>query len=443
MNLRLKKMLALLVCFTTIAVSAGCSTKGKNTESNAVNLNTKDLDDTAEDQLAMQKEIKGKGGNITILWPGTDDSFIAQCYKQQYSAMCGGTIDFVCVQYSDVQQKLVAMHQSGQDPDLVNLTNQDFPSMMYKNILTGLNDKIDFSNSCWDKKRSLLEQFAWDGVNYFVPDLNSDMFLWWNRSIFEQAGISSDEMPDALLENDNWTWDTFYELEKKVADVNNGVYGFGNTGNLLYWFAASAGEDFVKYGENGFESNVKNPNLTRAMNMLKKTTDVSLAVDDGNKAYDLFKRGKVAMLLSITITKDKVPSQMLKDGTIEATVFPRDPNMKEYCTMANIGGYGIPIGSKNIDAAVAFLKMFRASDYYNREMSKISDNMANFDDNTKAIRDKINDENKLVPCYSLGIKEIQTLCWNSIGTLRQGATTWETVAAGLDPQLKSELNKLG
>lgn len=399
-------------------------------------------------QKQLRQKIKNKGGNLTILCAYNHESYLGQCLVQQYKALCGGTLKFVTAGYGDMQQKLATMHQAGEDPDVYWMTNQDFPSLMYKNILMPLNDKIDFSGAEWDEKRELLNTLSWDGQNYFTPTIEPDGFIFWNRTLFEQAGIPENEMPDALVKANNWTWDTFYNLEKRVANTANGIYGFAQNANFCYSVPASAGEDFVKYGSDGFVSNVKSANFTRAMNQYKKFCDSNYYVPVGSNAMDLFKRSKLAMMHNnALIMQDETLAAMYKDGTIEFTHIPRDPQQKEYIYMGNVGGYAIPIGCKNVDASVAFLEMFQASDYYAAQLKKY-DVYERYHLNEKGIKFMQEREKcKVVPCYSLGIKEIQQLCWTAIGRnegcLNYGSTTWESVAASLDPQINNELNKLG
>ena len=97
-----------------------------------------------------------------------------------------------------------------------------------------LNEHIDFSGEVWNNKKEWLETLAWDGNCYFIPSLEPDGYFYWNRTLLEQAGIPENEMPDALVEADNWTWDTFYDLVKRTTNTANGIYGFGQNVNLCY-----------------------------------------------------------------------------------------------------------------------------------------------------------------------------------------------------------------
>lgn len=444
------RMLCALLSAAMVFSAAGCGKEVKK-ETVIPEITIGDEGDNANISAAqseLRQKIKDKGGDLTILCAYNEESYLGQCLVQQYKALCGGTLTFVTAGYGDMQQKLATLHQSGQDPDIYWMTNQDFPSLMYKNILLPLNEHIDFSGEVWNNKKEWLEKLAWDGNCYFVPSLEPDGYFYWNRTLLEQAGIPENEMPDALVKANNWTWDTFYDLVKRATNTANGIYGFGQNVNLCYQITAATGEDFIKYGDDGFVSNVKSANITRAMNEYKKWCDTNYYVPVGSDVKELFKRGKLAFMQNNTlITDNEIFSEMYKDGTIDVTFVPRDPQQSEYIFMGNIGGYAIPIGAKNVEAAVAFLEMFQASDYYAEQLEKY-DVHERYNLDEKAIEFlKKRKEYKIVPCFSLGVKEIQQLTWSAIGRsegqLNYGSTTWESVAASLEPQINNELNKLG
>lgn len=429
---------------------------GKTDKSSSTNYTVKiDTQNVAGDtkaQLALQAKLKdsAKGKTITMLSTYGDDGIYNQCYMQMYKAMCGGTLKIIrCADWSGMQQKLASMHVAGQAPDLYEVTNQDYPSIMYADLLAPLSDDIDFSSELYsDRERRLLSQLTWNGKVYFWPTMYSTTAggngVWFNRSILENAGLNDDEMPDALHKANKWDWDAFYDIQKRTTDSKKGITGAGghSSYSLSYVFVNSTGEDFVKVTKNGIESNFTSANVTRAMNMYKKVANSSVYLTS-EEADQVFMRGKLAMYMGAPafVANTKV-SAMAKDGVAEFVPFPRDPKQSTYKAWGSIQGYAVTSGSKQKTEAVNFIKMLKASDYYDKQVYNIQ--TKNYDSKTKkALNDYYKTYEKTV-CYSLGIKDILSLTWTATGqNFISGSDTWENVAAQYSPQIQSALNQMG
>ena len=415
-------------------------------------VDTQNVAGDTKAQLALQAKLKdsAKGKTITLLSSWGTDGIENQCYMQMFNAMCGGTLEIIrCADYSGMQQKLASLHASGDAPDLYQITNQDFPSLMYRNIVTPLSDSIDFSSELYsDRDRQLLSQLAWNGKIYFWPTMHSVVGgrsgIWWNRSIFEQAGVSDSEMPDALYKANKWTWDALYNLEKRVTNADKGIMGLGGEDgtSFSYQMVLTTGEDFIKVTKNGIASNFTSPNVTRAMNMFKKIANPTYYLRS-EEAGQVFMRGKLAMKIGgpSMINNSKIAA-MAKDGIADIVPIPRDPKQKNYNVYGSIGGYAVPTGSKNKELAINFIKMLRASDYYEKQLSDII--TKDYNASCKKYESDWVNKFNVIPCLSLGIKEIHSLTWSSTGnSFVQGSDTWENVAAKVSPQVQSVLDKLG
>ena len=152
------RMLCAFLSAAMVFSAAGCGKEVKK-ETVIPEITIGDEGDNANISAAqseLRQKIKDKGGDLTILCAYNEESYLGQCLVQQYKALCGGTLTFVTAGYGDMQQKLATLHQSGQDPDIYWMTNQDFPSLMYKNILLPLNEHIDFSGEVWNNKKEWL-----------------------------------------------------------------------------------------------------------------------------------------------------------------------------------------------------------------------------------------------------------------------------------------------
>lgn len=436
---------------STGKTSSSTSSKKQPSTSSKVTVDTNVSGDT-NPQVALQKQLKdtGKGKTLTFVSTWEADGLMNQCYAQMFKSICGGDLKVIRVDWESMQTKLASMHASGNAPDLYEMTNQDIPSVAYRGLITDLSKHIDFTSPVYsDRDRKTLSSLSWNGGVYFWPTheeaTGSRMCMFWNKSIFEQAGIPANERPDALVNANNWTWDTMYDLQKRLTNSEKGIYGFACLSNQSWYLqmATTTGEDFVKYTSDGIMSNFTSPNIARAMNMMKKMVNPSIFVQE--KAFDIFTDGKAAMLSSglSNIGNSKL-NAMAQSGIAQIVPVPRDPNQSNYNIMAYATGLAVPVGAKNKELAINFIKMLRCSDYYSKQVADIYYKQCKY--NQQAIQyseDCINKYN-LMAATSIGIKEILSITWKSTGKdFTESADTWETVAAGASPQVQSILDKLG
>ena len=82
---------------------------------------------------------------------------------------------------------------------------------MSNDILLDLTDKVAASEKLeMDKFPSdIKEMYQYDGKTYAVPKDIDTIALWYNKDMFDEAGIA---YPD-----DTWTWDDLYDAAVKLT----------------------------------------------------------------------------------------------------------------------------------------------------------------------------------------------------------------------------------
>lgn len=73
-------------------------------------------------------------------------------------------------------------------------------------------DKSDFTEGS-------LDLMSIDGTQYFLPLQIQGFYLFWNKTLFQNAGLDPEHGPE--------TWDEVWEYAEKIADPDNNVWGFG------------------------------------------------------------------------------------------------------------------------------------------------------------------------------------------------------------------------
>ena len=142
----------------------------------------------------------------------------------------------VYVPFSDYEKQLTLGIASGELPDLVILDGCSMASF----IQLGLFGDISDADINWDEYiEGPLESTMMDGKHYGIPFATNCTALYYNKDMFDAAGI---DYPD-----DNTTWDEFHEMAKALT--KDGVYGFGNaatntdegTFQCLQWLYTAGG----------------------------------------------------------------------------------------------------------------------------------------------------------------------------------------------------------
>ena len=142
----------------------------------------------------------------------------------------------VYVPFADYEKQLTLGIASGELPDLIILDGCGMASF----IQLGLFGDISDADINWDEyMEGPMESTMLDGKHYGIPFATNCTALFYNKDLFDAAGI---DYPD-----ENTTWDEFHEMAKALT--KDGVSGFGNaatntdegTFQCLQWLYTAGG----------------------------------------------------------------------------------------------------------------------------------------------------------------------------------------------------------
>ena len=142
----------------------------------------------------------------------------------------------VYVPFADYEKQLTLGIASGELPDLVILDGCGMASF----IQLGLFGDISDADINWDEyMEGPMESTMLDGKHYGIPFATNCTALFYNKDLFDAAGI---DYPD-----ENTTWDEFHEMAKALT--KDRVSGFGNaatntdegTFQCLQWLYTAGG----------------------------------------------------------------------------------------------------------------------------------------------------------------------------------------------------------
>lgn len=162
------------------------------------------------------------------------------------------------IPFSDLKKQLSVGIAAGNLPDLAIIDNPDHAAYAAMGMFADITDKVNE----WGQQEKYFEgpwdSVVYDGKVYGVPFVSNCLALFYNKDMFEQAGV---EPPT------NWT--ELEEVSKKLS--KDGVYGLGIVANkseegvfhFLPWIL-STGADILK---------LDTPEAAKALDYIKNLID--------------------------------------------------------------------------------------------------------------------------------------------------------------------------
>jgi multiple sugar transport system substrate-binding protein len=209
---------------------------------------------------------------------------IVDAFEAEHSDI---TVEVETVPYADYFTKLQTAVAGGTVADTFELNYENFVTYAENGSLAELSG-VDAGTY----KESLLEAFSRDGKQYALPESFSDVVLFYNKDLFDAAGV---EAPTA-----DWTWADEQAAAEKLTDKAAGVWGDFQPISFHEFYKALAQNGGQFLSADGSEASFAGPEGVEAAQWLvgKAGTTMPTAADGaGTPDFDsnLFSSGKLAM----------------------------------------------------------------------------------------------------------------------------------------------------
>lgn len=197
--------------------------------------------------------------------------------------------------WPEMQQQLITDISAGTAPDISHMATRWMAGFAKDGALAPIEKMMsdEFTSSFVPTYLDLQKQ---DGHTWGLPIAASARGMFYNKELFEKAGVSS--VPT--------TWDEAFEAAKKVSALDDGIYGIGIQGNDLdtegYWFYSlwtHGGDIFNADGRSGFASEAAIAATNNYIRFIKSgVTQPGVAGSSREDLQNLFAAGKLGMVLS-------------------------------------------------------------------------------------------------------------------------------------------------
>lgn len=178
------------------------------------------------------------------------------------------TIEWVTAPYGEILSQVMNMAGAGDKVDLVFSEIIWVPSLVDAGLAEPMENVLD-QEFLDDFYPNILDAHSVDGTVYSVPLYASPSVLFYNKNLFEKAGLDPNKAPT--------TYDEMLEMAEKLSqlktDDGNKVFAFGQPTASVPVVGASLTAFMANFGgyvfdENG-ELNVDNEGFVQSMEMLQ------------------------------------------------------------------------------------------------------------------------------------------------------------------------------
>ena len=202
--------------------------------------------------------------------------------------------------YDESLNKLRASLGTNDGPTIVQVYEIGSRFMIDSQMIQPIQKFIDADGyDLTQLEENILNYYTFDGELYSMPFNSSNPILYYNKDMFEEAGLDPDRPPQ-----------TYEEVESYARTLTKeGKYGvsFAIYGWFMEQFHANAGVDYVDHG-NGRHAMAETSLVdgevgVRTMEWWKRMVDEGVALNLGRKTSDTkaaFAAGQVAMTLDST-----------------------------------------------------------------------------------------------------------------------------------------------
>lgn len=323
-----------------VALLAGCSGgngQSKNQDPGEINIWVQFSDETAEGKAwqeivtGFNKENEGKYKAVTEYIPRSGSG--------------GG--------YED---KVNAAITTNTLPDVITLDGPNTAAYAHSKVIAPLDDYLEDADMD-DVLDSVIQQGTYDGKFYAFGFSESNVGVYYNKSMFKEAGISESELP--TLEAP-WTWSEFSAISQTLVDHFDGpainMQISSNDEMLTYAYTpflwSNGGEVVNAEGteaEGYFDSEKSIEAVAFIQSLVEKGYTTISPIEKG------FETGKYPMLLSGSWTIFDL-EENYTDIDYGILPYPVSDTTKELVSPTGSWQLGMTTKTEKKDASAAFIK---------------------------------------------------------------------------------------
>ena len=268
------------------------------------------------------------------------------------------TIEMDVMTWANLNEKLPPAISSKTAPDFIALNYADFAQYVENGAVQSLDDFWEYDGVKKDDfTQTAVELGQIDDQQYFIPMQVQGMYMYWNKDLFEKAGLDAEQPPK--------TWDELTEMAPKLADSSSNVSGFvfNKDGNapLYNWILANGGK---LVNDDYTESEFASPETLKTLKAIQKMIYTDKAGPEsisGAEMDNLMNAGQLAIELNGPWLNNGLKANEINYGV---TTLLQASEKGEKTAILDGVGYAIPAStdSSKKEAIYEFLKYWNTTE---------------------------------------------------------------------------------
>ena len=361
-----KRLLAcMLAGVMAVSALAGCGSTGNGGQEQSAAPEAESAENTEEAEAPAadnatedNAEAETNNGEKTVItfWNGFtgSDRETLEALVKEYNETNDKNIEVQMdiMPWDSFYQKLATALPVGEGPDILAMATERIGSYADPGALAAVDDI--YSSGIVDETvvpETLKENLKYDGKYYGVPMNFATLLLYYNKTIFEEAGLDPEKAPE--------TWEELEQYAQQIVE-KTGKYGFDmavkDTTPMWCIMPWGNGGDIIKDGKAVFNSPENVETVTRwAENIRDKKFGPEVLT--GGEIDKLFESQKLAMYFCGPWATNGFTNAGIDYGVAQA---PKGP--KEQVTQANAVGMYMTSSSKNKEAVYDFFGWWNSKD---------------------------------------------------------------------------------
>lgn len=302
----------------------------------------------------------GKSGELKVaIWDTNQQKGLEEIIKD-FTAETGIKASVQVLDWNSYWTLLEAGATGGDMPDVFWMHSNEAVKYMSNDILLDITDKVNSSSKLEMDKfpQDLKDMYTYDGKIYAVPKDMDTIAMWYNKTMFDEAGID--------YPTEDWTWDEFYDIAKKLTKDDGSQYGFAMNPsneqdtwmNIVY---TMGGTILKEDGTSGFDD----PQTIKAMEFVDKLVkDVCPPANTMSETGTdvLFQSGKVAMISQGSWMVAGFKENEYLTQNCDVVRLPKDATTGKSVSIYNGLGWAASAGTSMPDEAFQLIEWFGTKD---------------------------------------------------------------------------------
>lgn len=293
------------------------------------------------------------GGTITF-WTRSNSEDFDKRLVEAWNATHDTKVKLTVIPSDLFVTKFSTAARGGNPPDVVASDIIYLPKFNQTQQFLDLTDRIAGLPYADDLVQAHMRLATWEGKQYAVPHNVDGSMLFYNKDLFEAAGLDPEKPPA--------TWEEIYRYAKKITAPGKDTYGYYFAGNcsgcnaytMLPMLWASDDELVSEDGSTASVPSEPFGDLLALYHRMwtEKLMPAGVKTDNGSTWQSTFLSGKIGMAAIGTFAIPGLKEQQKFEWGI-APLPGRDGGRSTF-----VGGdaIGIPTGSKHPDQAWEFIK---------------------------------------------------------------------------------------